>query len=69
MSPERLPAFVKYIELRHRADFEHRTGRKQHAGPISLQIIFPFKKTEATFPPSSSTHHPHLSPYFLCSLY
>lgn len=69
MSPERLSAFVKYLELRHRADFEHETERKQHDGSISLHLIFPFKKTEATSPPSS-THHPQFSPnLFSCSLH
>lgn len=68
MSLERLPALIKYTELRHRADFKHQIEREQHVGSISFQIIFPFKKTAATFPPSSSTQHPHLSPYFFSCL-
>lgn len=37
---------------------------------LSQPIIFHLQKTEATFPPSLSTHHQHLSPnFFSCSLY
>lgn len=62
--------FAKYTEVRQRADFQHQIQRKQHVGPVSLQIIFPFKKTKFAFPPFPSTHHPHFSPnFYWCSLF